>query len=54
MYSRAHASVTFGDLRARPIGISQDGIKSSFDWSGAGKYKFHASLFAGDLILTHR
>jgi hypothetical protein len=50
-YSHVHASVTFGDLNARPLGISKDGIGNSFEWSGQGKYTLHASLFAGDLIL---
>jgi hypothetical protein len=49
--SRAHASVTFGDLAARPLGISKGGIKRSFDWSGAGTYTVDARLFAGDLTL---
>jgi hypothetical protein len=49
-YSHVHASVTFGDLQARPLGISKDGIGNSFEWSGTGKYSLHASLFAGDLI----
>ncbi len=48
-YSRVHASVTFGDLHARAFGVSKDGIKNSFDWTGAGKYTLHATLFAGDL-----
>ena len=51
-YSRVHASVTFGDLEARPLGISKDGIGNSLDWTGAGSYTFHASLFAGDLKLS--
>jgi len=51
-YSLVHASVTFGDLRAHALGVSKDGIKNSFDWNGAGKYTLHASLFAGDLILS--
>jgi len=51
-YSHVHASVTFGDLRAHALGISKDGIGSSFEWSGAGKYILHASLFAGDLTLS--
>lgn len=53
-YSRVHASVTFGDLQARPLGISKDGIGNSFHWTGAGKYTLHASLFAGDLTLSRR
>src|SRR5262245_2368908 len=37
-YSYVHGAVTFGDLNARPLGISKDGIKSSFEWHGTGKY----------------
>ena len=51
-YSYVRGAVTFGDLSARPLGISKDGIKSSFEWHGAGKYKLDASLFAGDLTLV--
>ena len=50
-YSHVHASVTFGDLQATPLGISQDGIARSFDWNGTGKYTLRATLFAGDLTL---
>jgi len=50
-YSHVHASVTFGDLQAMPLGISQDGIARSFDWNGTGKYTLRATLFAGDLTL---
>ena len=51
-YSQVHASVTFGDLRAQPLGVSRDGIRNSLDWTGPGKYTLRASLFAGDLILA--
>jgi hypothetical protein len=51
--ARAHASVTFGDLEARPLGISKSGIKRSLDWTGAGRYALDARLLAGDLTLTH-
>ncbi len=51
-YSLVHASVKFGDLRAGPLGISKDGIANSLDWSGAGIYTLHATLFAGDLTLS--
>ena len=53
-YSYVHAAVTFGDLVAHPLGISKDGIKNRLEWSGAGKYKLDASLFAGDLMLVER
>jgi len=50
-YSHVHASVTFGDLQATALGISQDGIARAFDWNGTGKYTLRATLFAGDLTL---
>ncbi len=52
--SRVHASVTFGDLDADPLGISKGGIKQSLDWHGAGGYTLDARLFAGDLTLSHQ
>ena len=48
-YSHIHASVTVGDLRARPLGFNGDGFRNSFDWNGSGKYTLRATLFAGDL-----
>jgi hypothetical protein len=50
--ARARASVTFGDLDARPLGISKSGIKRSFTWIGAGTYTLDARLFAGDITLS--
>ena len=46
-----HASVTFGDLTAHPLGIEKNGIKNSLDWVGGGAYTLDARLFAGDLML---
>ena len=48
----AHASVTFGDLDARALGISKSGIKRSLDWIGGGRYELDARLGAGDLALA--
>jgi hypothetical protein len=50
--SRARASVTFGDLEARPLGIAKSGIKRSFKWAGTGAYTLDARLLAGDLTLS--
>jgi hypothetical protein len=47
--SRAHASVTFGDLDAPALGISKSGIRRSLDWTGAGAYALDVRLGAGDL-----
>ena len=49
--ARARASVTFGEIDARPLGISKGGIKRSFKWIGSGTYTLDAKLFAGDLTL---
>ena len=48
----AHASVTFGDLDARALGISKSGIKRTLDWFGGGDYELDARLGAGDLTLA--
>jgi hypothetical protein len=48
----AHASVTFGDLDARALGVSKSGIKRSLDWIGGGRYELDARLGAGDLTLA--
>jgi hypothetical protein len=50
--SIAHASVTFGDLDARALGVSKSGIKRSLDWIGGGRYELDARLGAGDLTLA--
>lgn len=50
--SHARASVTFGDLEARPLGVAKSGIKRSFTWTGSGVYTLDARLFAGDLTLS--
>jgi hypothetical protein len=51
--SRARASVTFGDLEARALGIAKSGIKRSFKWAGSGVYTLDARLLAGDLTLSN-
>jgi hypothetical protein len=48
----AHASVTFGDLDARALGISKSGIKRTIDWFGGGEYELDARLGAGDLTVV--
>jgi hypothetical protein len=45
------ARVTFGDLKARSLGIDKDGIRNSLDWFGDGEYTLDARLFAGDVYL---
>jgi hypothetical protein len=48
----AHASVTFGDLDARALGVSKSGVKRSLDWIGGGRYELDARLGAGDLTVV--
>ncbi len=48
----AHASVTFGDLDARALGVSKSGVKRSLDWFGGGRYELDARLGAGDLTVV--
>jgi hypothetical protein len=50
--AHARASVTFGDLDARPLGLRRSGIKRSFKWTGDGIYTLDARLFAGDITLS--
>ena len=52
LYRRIDASVRFGDLDARPFGVSKGGIFRSFNWKGDGRYTVKASLFAGDLKIV--
>jgi hypothetical protein len=50
-YSSADGSVTAGDIDANAFGKSASGINPHFEWTGQGKYKLHASLGAGNLVL---
>lgn len=50
-YSHVDASVSAGDVDASPFGESHSGLFRSFKKSGAGKYKLHAHVGAGDLTL---
>lgn len=51
LYQSVYASVRFGEISALPFNRSTGGIFRSLSWSGSGKYRFHAKLFAGDLKL---
>ena len=51
--ARADASVTFGDLEARSLGMSRRELKRWLDWTGAGPYAVDARLLAGDQPLMH-
>jgi hypothetical protein len=51
-YRHADASVYAGDLSAGAFGVSKDGLFRSFDKDNpGGKYRLHAHVGAGDLVL---
>jgi hypothetical protein len=50
-YAEVDASVKAGDIEAAPFGGSKSGLLPHFTWSGQGKYKLHATLGAGNLVL---
>jgi hypothetical protein len=51
-YSHADASVYAGDLTASAFGVTKDGLFRSFNKDNpAGKYRLHAHVAAGDLVL---
>jgi hypothetical protein len=49
-YALVEASVTSGDIEARPFGESHGGLFRSFKKTGSGKYKLVARLWAGDIV----
>jgi hypothetical protein len=51
-YAHVQASVTTGDIEARPFGESHGGLFRSFAKSGSGKYKLLAHVGAGELTLN--
>ncbi len=50
-YGHVDASVFTGDLEAPPFHESHGGLFRSFEKHGAGKYRLHAHVGAGDLTL---
>lgn len=50
-YGQVDATVRFGEISAPPFHRSTGGIFRSLSWSGPGKYRVRAKLFAGDLKL---
>lgn len=50
-YGSVQASVTAGDLTARPFDVVKGGLFRSFSWRGPGKYALKVKLTAGDLTL---
>lgn len=50
-YGHVDASVNAGDLDAEPFGVSKGGLFRSFDQHGGGKYRLHAHVGAGDMVI---
>jgi hypothetical protein len=50
-YGHVDASVYSGDLDAEPFAISKAGLFRSFQKQGPGKYRLHAHVGAGELML---
>ena len=50
-YAHVNATVTAGDLDAKPFHRTEGGLFNSLRWTGPGKYELRAKLMAGDLIL---
>jgi hypothetical protein len=50
-YGHVDVSVNAGDLDAQPFGVSKGGLFRSFDKHGGGKYRLHAHVGAGDLVI---
>jgi len=50
-YALADASVHAGDLNTGPFGVYKGGLFRSFHQQGAGSYRLHAHVGAGDLTL---
>lgn len=50
-YAHVDASVRFGDVHAGVFGPAKGWLGGSLKQAGAGRYKLHAHVFAGDLTL---
>ena len=50
-YAHVDASVYSGELDAEPFAISKGGLFRSFQKQGPGRYKLHAHVGAGELML---
>jgi hypothetical protein len=50
-YAHVKASVSTGEVSAKPFGESHGGLFPSFEKSGSGKYKLVAHVGAGELTL---
>jgi len=50
-YASVDAAVEAGNLQAEPFGATHAGVDSRVNWTGPGKYKLHARLAAGNMVL---
>jgi hypothetical protein len=50
-YSRVDLSVKFGDISGVQFGNPKGSVGSSVQKDGNGKYRLHAHVMAGDLVL---
>lgn len=50
-HARIDATVTAGEIDARPFRTTEGGLFNAFRWTGTGRYALKASLTAGDLVL---
>jgi len=50
-YGPVDLSVRFGDVSGSQFGNPKGWMGNSVHWDGAGKYRLHAHVFAGDLTL---
>lgn len=50
-YGHVDAKIWAGEIHASAFRITKEGLFRSFDWNGAGKYRLHAHLKAGEMRL---
>jgi hypothetical protein len=50
-YAHVDASVTTGEVDASPFEVSKGGLFRSFERKGPGKYRLHAHVGAGQVVL---
>ena len=50
-YRQVDASIWAGEIQAAAFSTSKDGLFRSFEWTGTGPYRLHASLWAGEVWL---
>jgi hypothetical protein len=50
-YSQVDLSVRFGDISGTQFGIAKGWLGNSLRKAGTGKYRLHAHIMAGDLVL---